>query len=91
LELIERALEISPENGAYIDSYAWVHFKLGNHDLALTELKKAVDLLNDDAVIYEHLGDVYKALGNLEEAERSYMRSLEIDPDGISIEEKMKK
>jgi len=90
LELIERALEISPDNGAYIDSYAWVHYKLGNYDLALAGLKKAVDLLDDDAVIYEHLGDVYKAMGNRAEAERYYRQALELDPDSISIEEKLK-
>ncbi len=90
LELIERALEISPENGAYIDSYAWVQYKLGNYDLALAELQKAVDLLDDDAVIYEHLGDVYKAMGNRVEAERYYRQALELEPDSIDIEEKMK-
>lgn len=90
LQLIERALKIAPDNAAYIDSYAWVQFKLGNYELALTELKKAVDLLNDDAVIYEHLGDVYKAMGNRAEAERSYRRALELDPGSINIEEKLK-
>lgn len=90
LDLIERALEISPDNGAYIDSYAWVHYKLGNYELALAELKKAVDLLSDDAVIYEHLGDVYKAMGNRAEAERFYRQALEIDPDSVNIEEKLK-
>jgi len=90
LQLIERALEIAPDNGAFIDSYAWVQFKLGNYELALSELKKAVDLLNNDAVIYEHLGDVYKAMGNRAEAERNYRRALEIDPGSINIEEKLK-
>lgn len=90
MELIERALEMSPDNGAYLDSFAWVHFKLGNYDLALTNLKKAVDLLDDDAVIYEHLGDVYKAMGDTDEATRQYNRALNIDPDSIIIKEKMK-
>jgi tetratricopeptide (TPR) repeat protein len=90
LQLIERALEISPDNGAYIDSYAWVQFKLGNYELALSELKKAVDLLNNDAIIYEHLGDVYRAMGNRAEAERNYRRALEINPGSINIEEKLK-
>jgi len=90
LQLIQRAMELSPDNGAYLDSYAWVQYKLGNYDLALTELKKAAGLLDDDAVIYEHLGDVYKALGDLNEAERNYRRALELDPDSIIIEEKLK-
>lgn len=90
MQLIEKALEMSPDNGAYLDSYAWVHFRLGNYDLALTNLKKAVDLLDDDAVIYEHLGDVYKAMGDTDEATRQYNRALDIDPESIIIEEKMK-
>ncbi len=90
MQLIEKALEMSPDNGAYLDSFAWVHFKLGNYDLALTNLKKAVDLLDDDAVIYEHLGDVYKAMGDTDEATRQYKRALNIDPDSIIIKEKMK-
>ncbi len=90
LELIERAMQISPNNGAYLDSYAWVQYKLGNFQVALSELKKAADLLDNDPVVFEHLGDVYKALGNLNEAESSYQRALDIDPDSIIIEEKLK-
>jgi Flp pilus assembly protein TadD len=90
LELINRAMELAPDNGAYIDSYAWVHYKLGNYDLALAELKKAAELINNDAVIYEHLGDVYKALGDMDAARESYERALELDPESIIIEEKLK-
>lgn len=90
LELIEKAIALAPDNGAYIDSYAWVHFKLGNLDLALVQLKKAATFLDSDPVIFEHLGDVYKALGNREEARKQYNRALELDPNSISLEEKMK-
>jgi tetratricopeptide (TPR) repeat protein len=90
LELINRAMELSPENGAYIDSYAWVQFRLGNFDLALTELKKAAELIDNDAVIFEHLGDVYKAMGDIDAAKENYERALELDPDSIIIEEKLK-
>ncbi len=90
-QLIERALKISPDNGAYIDSYAWVQFKLGNLELALTELKKAAELITGDAVIYEHLGDIYRAMGNDSEATRNYQHALEIDPGNAQIQEKLKK
>ena len=83
-------LKISPNNGAYIDSYAWVQYKLGNYELALSELKKASDLIDNDAIIFEHLGDVYNALGDKTEAERNYRRALEINPNSIQIEEKLK-
>jgi tetratricopeptide (TPR) repeat protein len=90
LELLERALALSPDNGAYVDSYAWVQYRLGKLDVALAELKKAAGLLQDDPTIYEHLGDVYRALGNEQEAVQNYRRSLEIDPKNKAVEEKLK-
>ncbi len=90
LELIEKAMAISPDNGAYIDSYGWVYYRMGNFDLALTELQKAASLINSDPIIFEHLGDVYKALGNNEKALRYYNRALEIDPDSLILEEKLR-
>lgn len=90
LELIEKALAIAPNNGAYLDSYAWVHYRLGNFQLALSELEKAINQQIEDPVIYEHMGDVHKALGNRGEAEKFYKKALELDSTSIDIEEKMK-
>ncbi|MFH1701581.1 MAG: tetratricopeptide repeat protein [Candidatus Zixiibacteriota bacterium] len=90
LELIEKALAISPDNGAYIDSYAWVQYRLGNFQLALSELEKAINQNIKDPIIFEHMGDIYKALGNMGEAERFYKKALELDSGRIDIEEKMK-
>lgn len=90
LELIERAMELSPQNGAYIDSFAWVMFRLGNLEVALSQLERAAALIDSDAVIFEHLGDVYRAMGKNTEAHQYYQRAIEIDPKIIDIEEKMK-
>lgn len=90
LELLERAIAISPDNGAFRDSYAWVQFRLGRLDSALVELKKAVTIMGNDATIYEHLGDVYRAMGNAKEAEASYRHALELNPDNPAVEEKLK-
>ena len=90
LELIERAMELSPNNGAYLDSYGWVQFRLGNYEMALSELEKAAGLINNDPIIFEHMGDVLKKMGKTSEAERSYRQALEIAPDSLNIEEKMK-
>jgi tetratricopeptide (TPR) repeat protein len=88
LELIEKAIALEPENGAYIDSYGWVHYRLGNFDLALSELQRAANLVNSDPVVFEHIGDVYRALGNREEALRYYNRALEIEPESFDLKEK---
>ena len=59
LKLVEKALEIAPDNGAYIDSLGWAYFKLKEYEQAEFYLKKAVQKLPDDPVINDHLGDLY--------------------------------
>jgi|GEM_PF-3760934 len=77
LRLIGVALEIEPDNAAYIDSLAWCYYRLKNPDLALSLLLKAYNLKNDDPVILEHIGDVYSDKGMKKEAEKFYKLSLD--------------
>ena len=41
-KLIERALKIDPENGAYLDSLGWVHYQLKQYDDAMRWLDRAL-------------------------------------------------
>ena len=43
--MIKKALEIEPENGAFLDSLGWFYFKKGDFARALTELLHAADLI----------------------------------------------
>jgi len=78
--LIETALKKDPKNGAYLDSYAWVFYKMGNYEEALHYMNKALeqDGTRDDPVPYEHLGDIYFKLGDYKSAESAYKRSLDL-------------
>lgn len=87
-ELIERAVALSPDNAAYLDSYGWVLYRLGSYDKALVHLKKAVALGNDP-IMFEHLGDVYEAVGDLKQARDWWQKALEMDPDNEQIKEKL--
>ncbi len=87
-ELIKKALEIEPDNGAYIDSLGWVYFKKGMLDLALAQIEKASKLLEDPEVL-EHLGDIYQTKGDFQKATQAYRRALELDPQRISVKEKL--
>jgi len=86
--LIEQALEIAPENGAYLDSLGWVYFKQGDYGQAEQYLKKAIGYIADP-VIYEHLGDLYIQLDNVEEALSNYRKGLEIEPDNETLKRKL--
>ena len=55
IQLIERAVRLQPDSGFFVDSLGWVHFKLGNIDLAVAFLEKANLLEPVDPVIADHL------------------------------------
>lgn len=88
LELVQRAVALEPDNGAYVDSLGWAHFQLGAYDEALRHLERAAQLEGDDATIYEHLGDAYRALGRLDEARDRYRRALELDEENAAAVER---
>lgn len=88
--LIKKALEMEPDNPAYIDSLGWFYFKKGRFREALEQLEKAAALLKDP-VIYDHLGDAYFKSGRLKDARLNWERSLELNPDQQGIKEKLEK
>ena len=86
--LIDRALVISPNNGAYLDSLGWVYYKQEKYEQALKVFKKASGLLKDP-VIYEHLGDVYYKLNYVEDALKYWQLSLDLLPNKENVKKKI--
>ncbi len=78
LEMIQRAVALEPDNGAYVDSLGWAYFRIGRYREARQHLEWAARLVPDDATIYEHLGDLYAALEDAERARASYRQALEL-------------
>lgn len=78
LELVQRAVKLDPDNGAYVDSLGWAHYRLGHFTEAREHLERAVRLAPGDPVVYEHLGDVYAALGENGKAAEQYRRALQV-------------
>ena len=90
LELVQRAVALEPDNGAYVDSLGWAHYQLGDFHQAREFLERAAGLLPDDPTIWEHLADVYAALGEVEKARESYRRALAAtDGDGAALRRKL--
>lgn len=79
-ELIEKAVKAEPKNSAYLDSMAWVLFKLKEPQEALSYVLKAVELTEQpDATLYDHLGDIYAALNQPEKAREAWTKSLSVE------------
>ena len=74
---LKKALELDPQNGAYLDSLGWAYFKQGNYDLAEENLRKAVSKMSNDATLHEHLGDLYQKTGRLRQAAAHWERAIE--------------
>lgn len=89
LVLITKALEVEPDSGYIIDSLAWLHYRKGEFAQAWEEIRRAVERVADDPIIWEHYGDVAKAAGRLDKAREGYRNSLEIDPDNESARGKL--
>ncbi len=89
LGLINRALHIEPQNAFFIDSRGWVYYQMGEYDKALADLLKASEI-EHDAVILDHIGDVYVKLNDPGNALINYFQALELDPGNKKIKRKIK-
>jgi tetratricopeptide (TPR) repeat protein len=85
LKMIEKAVDLRPEDGYIVDSLGWAHYRLGDYQTAVGYLEKAVELVPDDATINDHLGDAYWQTGRLIEARYQWRRALQFGPDKEDI------
>jgi tetratricopeptide (TPR) repeat protein len=90
--MLERAVELRPNDGNIADSLGWALFKLGDFPGAVRWLEKAVELESQSSVINDHLGDAYWAQGRRQEALFQWRRALILGPEvdeGPKIEAKI--
>ena len=81
IKLIEKAVELRPESGYFVDSLGWVHYKLGNYPVAVELLEKATTLEPADPVIFDHLGDAYWRLNRYAEARHMWTFAIDQSND----------
>jgi tetratricopeptide (TPR) repeat protein len=71
------------DNGAYLDSLGWVYYKQKKFKEARDALLKAVeDKTSQHIEIYDHLGDVYMALGERDAAMKAWRKGVEVAGEG---------
>jgi tetratricopeptide (TPR) repeat protein len=98
LKLIQRAIDLEPDNAAYQDSLGWVMYRMGKYEEAMHHLQLARQLMEEkneeDSVIYDHLGDVYIKLNDPASARENWSKAESImqDPkEKKKVQEKIKK
>jgi tetratricopeptide (TPR) repeat protein len=67
----------------------WVYFRLGRLKLAEEFLARAIAGLPDQAIMYDHLGDVYLQQGRPDDAIGQWREALRLDPDNDEVRRKL--
>jgi tetratricopeptide (TPR) repeat protein len=89
-KLIERALEISPDDYFIIDSLGWVLYREGDLKGAAETLRRAWSG-RPDAEIGAHLGEVLWVMGERDEADRIWQESLKSSPENETLQKTIKR
>ncbi len=82
--LIEQAIKLAPEDPFILDSLGWVHYRLGNLELAVKHLQVAYSQ-RADPEIAAHLGEVLWKVGQRDEAQKIWRAALIDNPDHESL------
>lgn len=80
---LERALQMSaktikaePKNPTYLDTYAWILYKLGRYDEAKKYMEKVFKYdKKPQGINYEHLGDILFQLGDVKNAVKNWKKA----------------
>lgn len=88
--LIEKALELAPNDPFILDSKGWVLFRLGDAPAALTVLQQAFSI-RPDPEIAAHLGEVLWSLGRQDEAKTTWEKARRDNPANETLAETIKR
>lgn len=89
-KLIEKALELAPEDYFIMDSLGWVMYREGDLKGAARELRRAYSG-RPDAEIGAHLGEVLWMLGEQDEARRVWDEALKAGPENETLQKTIKR
>ncbi len=84
LQMSSLALEQEPENSAYLDTYGWINYMMGNYTEAKKWIKKSLDHSDTPSpTVLEHYGDVLYKLGEKEEAVKYWEKALKAKQEDV--------
>ncbi|MBP3774341.1 MAG: hypothetical protein ILA34_03195 [Bacteroidaceae bacterium] len=88
------AVKYEPDEPTFLDTYAWVCFVRGDYAKAQIYIEQALKNIkggSTDSSLYEHAGDIYIHLGQVEDAVNAWKRALEAGGDSDVLLKKIKK
>lgn len=86
-----KTIKAEPDNGTYLDTYAWILFLRGRTAEAKVYIEQAVrNDADGSAVILEHAGDIYAVSGDIDRALEMWRQAADKDPDNKLLNRKIK-
>jgi Tfp pilus assembly protein PilF len=88
----EKSLQIRPGEATFLDTYGWIFYQQSKFEKAKELIQQAIEKngKDADATLYEHLGDVYFKLNDLNKAVENWGKGLEKDPQNEHLQFKIK-
>lgn len=92
-EMSAKTIAAEPKNATYLDTYAWVLYRLGRYADAKIYIDQTLSFSNDsttDATLYEHAADIYAALGDYKSALNFCQQAVDHGGDAKALAKKIK-
>lgn len=90
-EMSFRTVKAEPQNGTYLDTYAWILFEKGRYAEAKIYMDNAMkNGAGDSPVVLEHCGDIYYMSGEPEKALEYWKQAAEMEHESKTLERKIK-
>lgn len=88
-EMSTKLIRLNSDNTAYLDTYAWVQFKLGSYEEAKRVFEKIITSKEANAENFDHFGDVLYKLGDIKNAKIQWQKARELDKNIKNIDKKI--
>ncbi|MBR6774459.1 MAG: tetratricopeptide repeat protein [Bacteroidales bacterium] len=91
LKMSSVTVEKEPKNVTYLDTYAWVLYKLGRYKDAKKWMEKVFSYdRNPQGINYEHYGDILYHLGDTDKAVQNWKKAKKLGGTSEFIDQKIK-
>ncbi|MBQ2418803.1 MAG: tetratricopeptide repeat protein [Alistipes sp.] len=88
--MAQRATALSQNNATYLDTLAWVYYKMGQYDEAKRYMQQAMSFdTENSSELALHYGDILDALGSTFLAQTYWRKALERGADAEKIESRI--
>jgi tetratricopeptide (TPR) repeat protein len=86
----EKSLKTDSQSASYLDTYAWILYKMGNYNEAEKYILKALDYSAGSGEVYDHAGNIFYKNGKKDEAIKYWQKAKDLGADNPLLDKKIK-